>query len=76
MIKVYGKPSCMQCQYTEQWLQEHNILYEKLDVTSQPTALERVKELGFQSLPVVEANGQEAWSGFRPERLEGLASGS
>lgn len=74
MIKVYSKPNCMQCKFTEDWLQKHNIIYEKLDVTDQPAALARVKELGYQSLPVVETE-MENWSGFRPDRLEVLLNG-
>lgn len=74
MIKVYSKPNCMQCKFTEDWLQKHNIIYEKLDVTTQPSALARVKELGYQSLPVVETE-MENWFGFRPNRLEALLNG-
>ena len=70
-VKLYSKPNCMQCKFTEEWLQERNIIYEKLDVTTQPSALARVKELGYQSVPVVETD-TEHWFGFRPDRLERL----
>lgn len=70
-VKLYSKPNCIQCQHTEKWLQKHNIIYEKLDVTEQPAALARVQELGYQSLPVVETE-TENWFGFRPDRLEKL----
>lgn len=62
----------MQCKFTEDWLQKHNIIYEKLDVTTQPSALARVQELGFKSLPVIEADGHIPWYGFRPDRLDVL----
>lgn len=75
MIKVYSKPNCMQCKFTEDWLQKHNIVYEKLDVTTQPSALARVKELGYQSLPVVYVDSNNHWFGFRPDRLEALLNG-
>lgn len=73
-VKLYSKPNCMQCKFTEDWLQKHNIVYEKLDVTTQPSALARVQELGYQSLPVVETE-MENWFGFRPDRLEVLLNG-
>ena len=36
-------------------------------------ALARVQALGFQSLPVVVADGVEPFFGFRPDMLEQLA---
>ena len=36
-------------------------------------ALARVQALGFQSLPVVVADGIEPFFGFRPDMLEKLA---
>ncbi|MCW6661870.1 glutaredoxin-like protein NrdH [Aerococcaceae bacterium NML201209] len=74
-VKLYSKPNCTQCKFTEDWLQKHNIIYEKLDITVQPAALARVKELGFKSLPVIEADGHDPWFGFRPDLLEGLLNG-
>ena len=45
--------------------------YEVRDVTEDQTAYARVRELGYQQVPVVEAGGQH-WSGYRPDRIGGL----
>ena len=41
-------------------------------MSSDPSALEMVKELGYSAAPVVMADG-EHWSGFRPDKLATLA---
>ncbi|MCW6681581.1 glutaredoxin-like protein NrdH [Aerococcaceae bacterium NML160702] len=71
-VIVYSKPNCMQCEFTKKWFYDNGIMYEEIDVEKQPTALEEVKALGYQSLPVVAVDGQDPWFGFRPDLLEGL----
>lgn len=71
-VTVYSKPNCMQCQFTKQFLEEHNIPFEMKDVMADDEAMAAVKALGFSSLPVVAIEGEEAFSGFRPDRLEAL----
>ncbi|WP_124057372.1 glutaredoxin-like protein NrdH [Vaginisenegalia massiliensis] len=72
-ITVYSKPNCMQCNFTKKFLDEHKIAYTAYDVQEDQSALARVQELGFQSLPVIEIDGEDAFFGFRPDKLEQLA---
>lgn len=72
-ITVYSKPNCMQCNFTQKYLDEKGINYAILDVLADEAALEHIKSLGFQSLPVVEIEGEEAFNGFRPDLLAKLA---
>lgn len=72
-ITVYSKPNCMQCDFTKRFLDQHNLEYTAVDVMQDSEALARVQELGFQSLPVVVAEGIEPFFGFRPDMLEQLA---
>ena len=69
MITLYTKPNCMQCMATKRYLDEHNARYTTIDVTQDEVALKHVKELGFQSLPVVESDC-EVFNGFRPDKLK------
>ncbi|HFI0463801.1 TPA: glutaredoxin-like protein NrdH [Streptococcus suis] len=69
MITVYSKPNCMQCDFTKKFLVDNDIPYTLIDTQKNPEALEHVKSLGFQSLPVVEIEGEEPFFGFRPDRL-------
>lgn len=63
----------MQCNFTQKYLDEKGINYAILDVLADEAALEHIKSLGFQSLPVVEIEGEEAFNGFRPDLLAKLA---
>ncbi|MGO4937126.1 glutaredoxin-like protein NrdH [Fundicoccus sp. Sow4_H7] len=72
-IIVYSKPNCMQCNFTKKFLDSKDIEYTTYDVYENEEALNHVKELGFQSLPVIEIEGEEPFFGFRPDLLEKLA---
>lgn len=72
-ITVYSKPNCMQCDFTKKYLDDKGIDYATLDVFADEEALNHIKSLGFQSLPVVEVDGAEAFNGFRPDLLAKLA---
>ena len=69
---VYTKPDCGQCDATKRWLDMYGVPYETEDVTKNPLALERVRELGYLEMPVVESKIHGHWSGFRIERLKVL----
>ena len=71
-VTVYTKPNCMQCNFTKKFLDDNSIRYEIKDIQESEVALAEVKELGFQSLPVVVFDGVEPFFGFRPDLLESL----
>ena len=72
-VIVYSKPNCMQCQFTKKFLENKGIPFEVKDIEQNEQAINEVKQLGFSSLPVVIAEGIEAFNGFRPELLSRLA---
>jgi glutaredoxin-like protein NrdH len=47
------------------------ISYEAIDVTANQDAFDMLVEKGFKAMPVVNA-GDEWWSGFNPEKINGL----
>lgn len=74
-ITVYGKPKCIQCNYTKQKLTKDHVVFDYIDVTENEEKLEYIKnELGFSSLPVVEADFMEPFSGFKPGLLSEIAN--
>lgn len=73
MVTVYSKPNCSQCNFTKRFLNDKNVTFQVKDITESDEALNEVKALGFQSLPVVVADGQEPFNGFRPDKLQKLA---
>ena len=72
-ITVYTKPACVQCTATYRALDSKGIEYEVLDLSQDPAALEQVKALGYLQAPVVITD-EDHWSGFRPDKIDELAS--
>lgn len=72
-ITIYSKPNCVQCNATYQALDRKSISYQIIDLTEDSQALELVKKLGYQQVPVVIA-GDKHWAGFRPDMISLLAA--
>lgn len=72
MVTVYSKPGCVQCNFTKKFLDNAGIDYTSVDVMADEKGMEEVKSLGFMALPVVTIEGQEPFSGYRPDKLEAL----
>lgn len=70
-ITVYSKPACVQCTATYRALDRLGVAYEIVDVSQDGDALEKVRGLGYQQVPVVIA-GEDHWSGFRPDKIGSL----
>ena len=69
-ITVYTKPDCMACNFTKNFIIDNKIEAEYIDVTQDEEALARVKDLGYNAMPVVYVDEQTHWFGFRPDELE------
>lgn len=72
-ITVYSKPACVQCDMTYRALKNLGVAYETRDITQDPEALEKIKNLGYLQAPVVMA-GDEHWSGFQPDKIKTLVT--
>lgn len=81
-ITVFSKPSCGGCTATKRWLDHRGIQYSEVNIAENAVALQEVKELGYQSAPVVLIEYPDGrtihWSGMRPDLLathvEGVAA--
>lgn len=71
-VTVYTKPACVQCNATYRALDKKGIVYQSVDMSQDPEALERVRAMGYMQAPVVVTE-QDSWSGFRPDKIEELA---
>ncbi|CAI0984665.1 TPA: glutaredoxin-like protein NrdH [Serratia fonticola] len=72
-IIIYTKPDCVQCNATYRALDRQRIDYRVVDLTQDQQALNHVKSLGYQQVPVIIA-GDDHWSGFRPDKIGALAN--
>ncbi len=70
-VTVYTKPSCVQCDATKRTLDKIGVSYSTIDVTENEEAFDMLIEKGFKAMPVVNA-GDDWWSGFNPEKINGL----
>lgn len=71
-VTVYTKPACVQCNATYRALDKKGIVYQSVDISQDPAALERVRALGYMQAPVVITDADH-WSGFRPDKIDALA---
>ncbi|CAM4016824.1 glutaredoxin-like protein NrdH [Serratia silvae] len=72
-IIIYTKPDCVQCNATYRALDRQGIDYSVVDLAQDQQALNHVKSLGYQQVPVIIA-GDDHWSGFRPDKIGALAN--
>lgn len=72
-VTLYTKKRCQQCKLTKLWLDEHGVHYHLVDIVENKKAAEKIKQLGYQTVPVVIIHDEPetSWSGFRPDVLEG-----
>jgi glutaredoxin-like protein NrdH len=70
-VTVYTKPACVQCDATKRALDKLGIEYNSIDATTDETVYAMLVDKGFKAMPVVNA-GDEWWSGFNPEKINGL----
>lgn len=66
IVKVYGRPDCVQCKFTVKELDKKGISHEYLDIKECPDTK------GLQQLPIVIA-GNTFWGGFKPDKIRLLS---
>jgi len=70
-IRLFIKPYCPWCDQAMQWLDEHGIKYEILDVIANEKSFDEMVRLSGQELaPVIAADGK-VLADFGPEQLPG-----
>jgi glutaredoxin-like protein NrdH len=70
-VTVYTKPNCVQCDATKRTLDKLGVAYDTIDATTDDAVYDMLVEKGFRAMPVVNA-GDDWWSGFNPEKINGL----
>ena len=72
MIKVFSSPFCIYCSTLKQFLKEHNVEFEDIDVSQdQEAAKEMIEKSKQMAIPVVEIDG-EIVVGFDKKRISEL----
>ena len=63
----------MQCKMAKRFLSDNNISFEEINIDNDPSAVDWLREKGFQSVPIVTSDATTV-VGFRPDQLRQLAS--
>jgi glutaredoxin-like protein NrdH len=75
MINVYTNENCTQCEQTKKFLDKVGLEYNVKPFAEHPEELKRFVEMGFKAAPIVETD-TDVWSGFKIDKLNGLAEAS
>ncbi|PIR72434.1 MAG: NrdH-redoxin [Candidatus Nealsonbacteria bacterium CG10_big_fil_rev_8_21_14_0_10_36_24] len=71
-VRIFSTPSCPYCLTLKEYLKEHDINFEDLDVSQDKNALdEMVEKSGQLGVPVVDIDG-EIIVGFDKEKINQL----
>lgn len=72
-VTIYTSPGCVQCNATFRALDKAGVTYSTVDISTDPYAAEKLRELGHFQAPVVITETDQ-WSGFRPDKISELAA--
>ena len=57
-VKIYTTPTCSWCKKTKEWLKEHKVKYEEMDVgKDKEKAKEMMEKSGQMGVPVLDIDG-------------------
>jgi len=69
MVRIFTTPACPYCFTLKEFLKEHNIEFEEIDVSKDEKARdEMIKKSGKLEAPVIEIDGQIV-TGFDKEKI-------
>lgn len=73
-VTVYTMPNCQYCKNTKGLLQAKNIPFKEVDVFEDPEGMAKVKELGYQTMPVVVTE-DDHWCGMNMAKIAKIKVG-
>jgi glutaredoxin-like YruB-family protein len=72
MVKLYTTPTCVYCFSLKQFLKEHKVAFEEIDVSKdEKAAKDMIEKSGQMGVPVIEIDG-EIVVGFDKEKISEL----
>lgn len=74
-VTLWSKPGCVQCRMAERFLKNYDVEYDYLDITLPEHAdrLDKATADNTLHMPLIDVNGEFAFSGNDPDRLKALA---
>lgn len=68
-IRIYTQPNCSYCSQIKQFLSDHQLAYEEIDLSSDQEGQRFMEKRGYSALPVTVIGNQEI-SGFRLDKIK------
>lgn len=69
-VKIYSTPTCTYCKMEKEFLKEHNVEFEDINVAEDQTAAqEMIEKTGQMGVPVTDIEG-EIIVGFDKEKIK------
>lgn len=62
-------PTCIQCEMTKKQFVRFAVPFTEVDLRDDSAAVEKFKQMGYLTAPIVTVGGDQVWSGFKPERI-------
>ncbi|MGY3766138.1 glutaredoxin-like protein NrdH [Vagococcus vulneris] len=73
-ITLYTKNNCPQCMMTKKFLADKDVVFNEINIDTEPQYIDALKAQGFRSVPVITTeDAQVTIVGFRPDQLRTLA---
>lgn len=57
-VVIYSNDTCVNCENLKKALAIKGIEYQEINITSQPTEGEKIRGMGFRTLPVINNKGE------------------
>lgn len=70
-VIIYTTPNCVQCNMTKREFDKAGIIYEVVDLSTNPKKTAEFKELGYLAAPIVTTDIR-VWSGFKLPKIRSL----
>ena len=69
MVTIYSTPTCVYCKSLKEYLGQHNVQYQEIDVSANEKELEKMVAIsGQMGVPVIDIGG-EIVVGFDESKL-------
>lgn len=73
-ITVYTMEHCQPCRMTKNALAKRGIGFQEISLMEDPEIAATLRSQGFAAAPVVMTANGDAWAGYQPSKIAGLAA--
>jgi len=72
-VVIFSQPNCVPCKRVKSWFDAKGVEYTERDITQDAEALQHIRDLGHQGVPVVETP-TKSWVGIDIDNMKELVN--